>query len=89
MGRIGKPQTLTVNCQGESNGVLTFGWTRTDFCGLHELQQPNMTCLTKISPLKTTNAQGNSLCQTLPLKTDLMICKATTIFKPLHHTIGL
>ena len=64
MGRIWKPQTLTVNCQGESNGVLTFGQTRGGFYDLHKQLMSIVTCLNKNWSLKLLESMQTVLCQT-------------------------
>ena len=45
MGKIGKPQTLTVNCQSESMGVLTFCKTKDGFYDFSEWFQPSASCI--------------------------------------------
>ena len=45
MGKIENPQTLTVNCQGESLVVLTFCKTMDGFYDLHNQLISIVTCL--------------------------------------------
>ena len=45
MGKIGDPKTLTVNCQGESRGVLTFFQMRHGFYELTDILEHIVACI--------------------------------------------